>query len=124
MAEDSFQAKVWVNLPPMIGDSLQDLIRLFSVGDCRGIYLRTFCRIVSMALVKPIDEWTEFRETQRISPIPEDPMESMGYADFEQWIATFEKIMRASGMIGNGRKPDTDSALRMDYEYKEEKTNG
>lgn len=119
MPEPGFQAKVWVNLPPMIGDSLQDLIRLFSVGDCRGIYLRTFCRIISMALVKPIEEWTEYKETQSLSPMPDDPMDSMSYADFERWISTFERIMRASGMIGNGRKADTESVLRMDYEYQE-----
>ena len=117
IAEATTQARVWVNLPPLIFDSLQDLIRRLGVGDCRAIYLITFCRILSMALIKRIEDWTEYQEIQRLHPLPDDPMEVMEFHAFAQWVSTFESIMRASGMIGNGRKRSGEEGLQLSLEF-------
>lgn len=56
IAEATPQARVWVNLPPLIFDSLQDLIHCLGVGDCRAIYFIAFCCILSVALIKRIED--------------------------------------------------------------------
>lgn len=94
------QSRFWLNLPPLLFDTYQDLIRSYADMDTRAIYIVTFAELLSLALPQEIEEYGEYRAMHERHPLPEDPLEKIPFERYTAWLKALRVIMRRAGIIG------------------------
>lgn len=97
------QSRFWLNLPPLLFDTYQDLVRSYADMDTRAIYIRTFTELLSLTLPREIEEYEEYTEALRECPLPDDPLTKIPFTGYTHWLKTLRLIMRRAGIIGGER---------------------
>lgn len=64
------KSRFWLNLPPLLFDTYQDLVRAYADTDTRAIYIITFTEMLSLALPKEIEEYPEYSDSFKKYPLP------------------------------------------------------
>ncbi|MFA6668888.1 MAG: hypothetical protein WCS14_05260 [Candidatus Methanomethylophilaceae archaeon] len=97
------QSRFWLNLPPLLFDTYQDLVRSYADMDTRAIYIRTFTELLSLTLPMEIEEYDEYKDALEESPLPDDPLMKISFDGYTHWLRTLRLIMRRAGIIGGER---------------------
>lgn len=109
------QSRFWLNLPPLLFDTYQDLVRSYADMDTRAIYIRTFTELLSLTLPKEIGDYEEYTRALGECPLPDDPLAKIPFAGYTYWLKILRLIMRRAGIIGgersSGEAPDTDDSV-------------
>lgn len=111
-AENGYEPKSrwWLNLPPLLFDTYQDLVRAYADTDTRAIYIITFTEMLSLALPRDIEDYPEYAAASESYPLSrDDPLKTIPFNHYGGWLRALRAIMRMTGIIG-GEKTFSDES--------------
>ncbi len=100
MSPSDTRSVVYKDTVSPLNQAYNELLSLFSVGDTRSVYLRTFELTLSMNCPnKMLWNFDCYRDLARIAPIPDEPRVKIESGQFFNYLMVYEQIMREAGLI-------------------------